>query len=110
MSNLGTYLGITAAHQSANNVVRSMFSELGNILNEVANVTGVAWPVLIGGGVALFLAIALLFDSSQGRGRRYRRGYLVAYRETLGKERAKMRADEERAGIKKAGWRERVKK
>ena len=95
---------------SGGEVVSKIFSELGNIASEVTRVTGVAWPVLIGGGIALFLAVSLLFDSTQGRGRRYRRGYLVAYREQLGKERAKIRADEERAGERKMGWRERVKK
>jgi fructose-specific phosphotransferase system IIC component len=81
-----------------------------SIPHELEQVTGVSFIVLIIVAIGLFLLLALLFDSSQGRGRRYRRGYRVGYTETLGKERAKMRADLEREGKKRPGFRERLRK
>lgn len=79
-------------------------------LTQIHTITGLSWVVVVGLVVLLVFLVALLFDSSEGRGRRYRRGYSVAYREELGKQRARMRAQQELAGVKKPGWRERTGK
>jgi hypothetical protein len=93
----------------ANSVTKGL-SQFTEIPQKLESVTGVSFIVLVMVAIGLFLLLALIFDSSQGRGRRYRRGYLVAYRETLGKERAKMRVQQEKEGLKKPGWRERLRK
>lgn len=69
--------------------------------------TGMSLVVVIILTIIAGLGLALLFDSTQGRGRRYRRGYRVGYSEELGKRRARMRIKQEENGEKKTGWRER---
>jgi hypothetical protein len=78
---------------------RESVGELENILHGIVFIaereTGVSilWIIVI--GIILTIIIALVFDSTQGRGRRYRRGYRVGYTEELGKQRARARVKRE---------------
>jgi hypothetical protein len=98
---------LTVISTRTSNLIAREFSFLTEIPQQLEKVTGVSFVVLLIVVIGLLFLIALLFDSSQGRGRRYRRGYRVAYTEQLGKERAKLRAQQEREGKKKSGIRER---
>ena len=86
---------------------KSVESFVSNLPKTVEHTTGLPFWLVIVLTIIAGLALALVFDSSQGRGRRYRRGYRVAYLEQLGKERAKIRSEQERKGEKKSGIRER---
>jgi len=87
--------------------VSEIESFIPHIIHIIQVETGLSIILVIILSIVGILTIALVFDSSQGRGRRYRRGYRVAYTEQLGKERAKIRAEQERKGEKKSGVRER---
>jgi hypothetical protein len=104
-------MGVDNSRQVRCDRIQGMTGAVGRIVTQITSDTERVthlpfWLVVIGSIVAL-LGLALLFDSSQGRGRRYRRGYRVAYTEELGKQRAKRRAKMEEEGKKKSGWRER---
>lgn len=87
--------------------LKILFSEVWNEIHGLTGLSPIIFAVIC---VAIFLFLMFFGGSGKGRGRRYRRGYMIAYREELGKQRAKMRINEELAGEKKPGWRERVKK
>jgi hypothetical protein len=81
-----------------------------SFVHSVERSTHLPWYLLVVVVLGGIFVLDLILDSTQGRGRRYRRGYRVGYTETLGRERAKMRVKMEEKGEKKPGWRERRSK
>ena len=105
MGRIGTYLLSTV------NNAKAFSSEVTSILGEVVPFVeremGMSIVLVLVAVAVSGIVLALILDSTQGRGRRFRRGYRVGYTETLGRERAKMRVKLEEEGKKKPGWRER---
>lgn len=76
-------------------ILGELTSTLGGVVTLAEHETGLSALWIIVFSIIACLAVGLVFDSTQGRGRRYRRGYRVGYTEELGKQRAKARVKRE---------------